>query len=149
LESTFKDQINPNLKRQTAFPLMGTTGTGPRVVKAKPDAETAPLPPAGVLPSTYHPAQHMVGLIPRLLLLLPAMLHWHSGRPGALGTFPFHCQCDGEAGPAGSSLRVALASGVSQRSPGFRSGGLTLVPSLPWGHTGAGKWRAHCLAAAT
>ena len=28
LESTFKDQINP--KRQTAFPLMGTAGAGPR-----------------------------------------------------------------------------------------------------------------------
>ena len=54
------------------------------------------------------------------------------------------------AAPAGSALRVTLASGVTPLSPGCLSGSLTLlpVPFLPWGHTaspdrGFVKSRAH------
>ena len=78
----------------------------------------------------------MVGLTPRLCLLLPAMLH-PAGRPSSGPTWPFRRQCVGEAGRAGSSLRVTLPPGVSPLSRGFRSGGLTLLPSLPWGHAAA------------
>ena len=78
----------------------------------------------------------MVGLTPRLCLLLPGMLH-PAGRPSSSPTWPFHRQCVGEAGRAGSSLRVTLPPGVSPLSRGFRSGGLTLLPSLPWGHAAA------------
>ena len=90
----------------------------------------------------------MVGLIPRLFLPLPAICHspfpifFHAGRPSAdPPTSPFHFQCDGEAAPAGSPLRVALASGVPP-CPGGRSGGL-LLP------TGTLLWPAAPTGAAT
>ena len=90
----------------------------------------------------------MVGLIARLFLPLPAICHspfpifFHAGRPSAdPPTGPFHFQCDGEAAPAGSPLRVALASGVPP-CPGGRSGGL-LLP------TGTLLWPAAPTGAAT